>query len=722
LSKRESDTRADAPRDEPARRPRRTVIWIVVLGVLLIAGGAGAWRVDRVSKDPKFCDSCHVGAVHALGESAHKDKPCSACHENRPEQNLRQWALGLYSKKSTPHGKLDRSRCKSCHAEGVTETWQMARTLGHAQHVLKADPPLDCDKCHVLEDHKTEPNPDSCAECHKDVAIYGAHSEAELKKKVRCLSCHNYLARIGAGHQTPSHDCRRCHGGVKEPERSARFADVIPAKAVSASQIHGNLQACTLCHNPHAKDPKKRQSGFECGRCHGKISKERHATKQPDRFDCSTCHQAHGSREELKTSCHRCHEDKAKQKNSVAARHDRCARCHKPHEFTATYAGCRDCHKDQTTTLASWKAETHADCTNCHKPHSEKEEATTCVRCHKKAGHEHKACTTCHDPHKSKADVKSCAGCHKGEGNLLARTVAPHRAAACLTCHQPHAMAQSKKACNRCHAKEVGLVSSARVAPHQRCESCHQTHAWRANVDACRACHKNPTSGAHTGKCTSCHQAHGSPIGQAASCRNCHKDTPKPGGKHAECQSCHKSAHGQVMAPACGTCHSSKATLLAGWPGKSHQSCTQCHKSHDPTNPKACGECHKSQASQVARIASHRCTGCHDAHQPPKSLWNACAKCHGQELKAVSGRGPTHSVCKSCHKQHDVTPPSCTSCHKKLAFAHTVKAHANCSDCHETHRHEAASRSDCMRCHKDKASHFPNAESCAGCHPFAKGR
>jgi len=719
-----SEPTPDTPAPKKATNaPRRSLWWLVAIAVLAVTGLAGAWKVDRVTKDPEFCDSCHAVAVTAVQGSAHKNQKCTDCHENRFQQNAKQWAFGLFSdKKTTPHGKLDKAKCKACHSSGTTESWQITATAGHRDHLLKVEKPLECSDCHTLKKHQVEPDPESCARCHDDIEIYGAHRLEGRKEKIRCLSCHNYLAHIGGGAQTPSHDCRRCHGGVGKAERSKRFAEVIEAKAIPPTRIHGNLKTCSLCHKPHEKDDKKRESGEQCNRCHAKIKSEFHRNKEPDKFNCDTCHEAHGPREALYGSCSRCHEAKAKQKVTVAAQHERCSQCHKPHEFKATFDGCRKCHEKQTTQLVSWDAKTHAECTNCHKPHSEKEEKTTCVTCHRKnAGHRHKSCTNCHDPHQSKAEVKQCSECHKPQSTQLARAVAPHRAQVCQTCHAPHAMAQTSKVCSKCHGKQSQAVSTARIERHTVCANCHQGHAFRAQVTACNSCHKNPTTGAHTGECVRCHTPHGPPIGLAASCRNCHKDVKQPGGKHAQCKTCHKSAHGEVKLPACESCHQPKAALVTAWPKSTHTGCKQCHQQHDPTHPKTCDQCHSKQSSQV-KGTQHRCNSCHDAHKPPGQFWNACSKCHNQEVAAVKSRGKTHSQCQNCHKSHAFKPPTCVSCHKGLPAAHKAKGHTNCNYCHDAHKKKLPSRADCLRCHTERANHFPEAQSCASCHLFRPDR
>lgn len=258
-----SERTSDPPEPEPGdtktdatKRPwwTRLAYWLFgLLAVITVAGAVGAYKVDRIAKDPKLCESCHTPALTEMHGGAHKDQACTDCHQSRYDQNVRQWATSLYSSKGTPHGKFEPKSCKNCHTKGSTEAWHITRTNGHRDHVLKAEKPLECSECHTWKAHKTEPKPDACAKCHTEIAVYGPHKMEGKPQKISCLSCHNYLAKVGGGAQTPSNDCRRCHGGEKSADRSNRFATVIKAEAVPATMIHGSLKTCSLCHTPHKK-------------------------------------------------------------------------------------------------------------------------------------------------------------------------------------------------------------------------------------------------------------------------------------------------------------------------------------------------------------------------------------------------------------------------------------------------------------------------------------
>lgn len=721
----EEDEAASGRPSAPPVRPwwsRSWLWWQAGILVVVVLALVGLDRAQKHVAQPQFCGSCHTTDVHELQASVHKSLECKACHEDRVGQNLHQWALGLISKtRITPHGKVDPGRCRSCHTRGEKNPSDIATTNGHLVHVFEAGKPLACSSCHKWKDHRTTPQSEACAGCHKKVHTFGGHAKAFHGKPVSCLSCHNYLARVEGGAQTPARSCQRCHGSANQPKTASRFAQFVKADPIQSTMIHGNLQTCAVCHQPHDKARDKRFRGQDCTLCHAKVTTEFHDTKMPDRFSCTTCHKPHGPRSSLITACTRCHKDKMDH-GMLASQHSRCSKCHEAHSFQASVSGCRDCHADKALVLASWNAKAHNDCENCHKPHEAKAPQTFCASCHRNKRHQpHPACTTCHDPHQDTEHVKKCSGCHKAKLAQL-KSSAPRHRAGCRTCHAPHAPLDAPKSCKVCHSDKVQLVATAGPPKHQRCASCHKPHRFAASVGACRTCHKNPTTGVHTDACTKCHQPHGPPLGKAASCQNCHKNIGPPGGKHSRCQTCHQAAHGpKVKAPLCGTCHKAKAEAVATWPKSAHPTCQNCHNKHNPTHPKACSRCHQKQARQV-KPTRHTCNGCHDVHQPlPKNLWSTCNKCHPSQVRAVRGRGATHSVCGSCHKPHGFAKPSCTSCHKSLQGAHKIHAaKAKCTDCHATHARKTPTRNDCLRCHTNRANHFPNAQNCASCHLFAK--
>lgn len=714
------------PPEEPASPALRRAAWLrsrwlrwALPLALLMAIGLGLLGARERVKRPDFCGSCHAGSAQAAHASEHAKLECTACHEARVSQDLKQWALGLVSStRATPHGAVDLARCKSCHLSGASPKGGTLGSKSHVAHLTQLDPPLECSACHAAKHHENPPRAAACAECHTQLTTYGAHAVSE-HREISCLSCHNFRSEIGSGAATPTALCQRCHGGTAELEPKAHLPEIVPARAIQPSMLHGNLQTCALCHQPHEQSDDARSRGRDCSLCHAKVSQESHHEKMPDRFSCTTCHEPHSPRTALTTSCANCHEDMAAT-NTTAAKHQRCSQCHKPHDFVAVTQGCRDCHADNVLELASWDAKTHAECENCHAPHLAAEPVARCATCHKgKGANRHPSCATCHDPHLDADHAKGCATCHEQESATLARSVPQHRARACQTCHEPHAPAAALGACNNCHAREVKLVSTAPPPKHRECLSCHQEHTFGATPAACSSCHQNPTTGPHTGRpCTQCHEQHGPPIGQKAACKTCHADQA-PTGKHAVCATCHKEAHGPgLLAAPCASCHAERAAGASSWKPPAHQACASCHAPHDPAHPKSCDQCHAGAAREV-RGTQHQCASCHDVHRAPKDFWSTCSSCHARESGAVKGRGPTHSTCSSCHEPHAFSPPTCTSCHERLPAAHQLhQAKARCNDCHDTHARKLPTRADCLSCHKDRTRHQPNAQSCAACHLF----
>ena len=715
----EHDPEDPSPPREGARPPSRRRRWLWVLAILaplvVIAIAIGAAVPRPLSGSDEACVSCHVQADSEVHRSAHEEIACNACHADDPGQNFETWLAATLpgGDDTAPHGETLRERCVECHTSDDFEPWHMASTAGHRAHVLEIDEPLECAECHTWEQHATEPKPEACADCHDDVQVF-THQLDEMQ----CLSCHNYLASVGGGKQTPSVECRRCHGGSQEPFVTRRFANVIEGETISPAMIHGNLETCSLCHSPHPETPEARNSGEECSRCHGTVEEEMHARQDPGEFDCSTCHSAHSPRAGLVETCADCH-DQTVATDTLAAAHETCGECHEAHEFTASIDDCRACHDEQQALLAAWEPpEEHGDCSSCHEPHTTRQESQTCSSCHRQATARHDECATCHEPHASAEAVQECGECHEAMRRQV-RATSAHRRDGCETCHTLHSNQRASNQCRQCHADEVRLTSRANIQQHEFCSSCHTDHRFLASVDACRSCHEIPQSGPHTETCNQCHQTHGQPMGRASQCSNCHQDVGRPRGAHADCSSCHQQAHGPgVTSSACYNCHQEQERATRGWRIATHQSCGNCHENHAPTQPTACASCHSTQARGVTRSA-HECASCHDTHAPPRGLWNTCQNCHSQIVQAVRPRGATHSDCQSCHQPHQVRTPSCTSCHDSLPGLHGIAQHSQCNTCHDTHALTRSTRAECTSCHTaQRRGHFPDAQTCVGCHLF----
>ncbi|MBN1610803.1 MAG: cytochrome c3 family protein [Polyangiaceae bacterium] len=699
--------------------PRRKLVGLALL-LLVPASAVAALRTYRYfTQDRSFCVSCHHDSRMHLRESSHASLPCASCHSVKFKSSAAQYFATKFegSQATVPHAAADRSRCEACHLRNPQGVLPIAQTVGHKLHVL-GKPRLMCTECHGGTRHIESPNPAACPRCHRDVRV-----RDPAMAKVPCVACHSFLARATTGGPEVVNDCQRCHGGNGGASSLTRFSDRLPASVVGPDSVHGNVNACRLCHNPHSADPAKQLSGKDCGRCHGRIARERELGGDPAHDTCETCHAVHGPRPDLDNGCARCHADRApsERKTTLADTHQpkaRCTSCHLPHQFNASRDACSGCHEPEAELVAASKASGHNNCAACHKGHAAERPAAACGGCHAaQQGHAHQQCTTCHEPHRDRSATKTCPSCHARENEVLAHSGAAKGHARCQSCHQPHAPRAALGACPSCHQPEANAAQSAPAAQHQRCPSCHQSHAFAASTNTCRGCHKTDSLGSHSQECTECHSVHGPPGGAQVDCTSCHGDIPRSAGKHEACRSCHTPHRSQKGEPACAACHQGQTAGALAWKPAEHNACPSCHQEHQPEREKRCGQCHAAQSREVA-ASKHKCSSCHDQHREPVQWWATCQKCHGAQAAGARTRGPTHSACASCHEPHTAKSPDCRSCHRKLPGMHAGRGHTQCSRCHDTHAVRRLARADCIACHADRVQHFPKANQCSSCHLF----
>ncbi len=704
--------------------PRARLLVVAIgLPVLLLLVGGGWGIHHHVQADPQFCfGSCHAETAEAGMPlpGGHQGMSCNRCHDLRFWQSARQWWVGKTQGKDAyrPHAQVTGKQCGACHTSGQGSSLQVAGTVGHDAHA-KHD--VNCAACHGSKTHDLSPKPASCKTCHPEVKVYDKGME-----NLPCLSCHNFLAKDSKLAKAPSTECRGCHGGKPTPQRSRRFALIVPGRDVSTEMIHGNIFACSLCHQPHKEKRADRLPGLDCARCHSRAPQSAASIPIPAHSACGSCHRVHSLRSELANACARCHAlaRPDQLEGTTAGKHPGCGTCHVAHEFKASRADCPRCHQDQSPLANVPRMKAHTECGNCHAPHQAGAAKNACVTCHAdKKAHGHPSCVTCHDPHRDKSATKKCASCHGAESAAILATKGGHAAGGCLTCHSPHNATGASQRCAGCHADQASKVATAGVAPHTNCASCHKPHEFSAAsaTSACVSCHKIDTSGAHKGPCHDCHRPHGPPRIGTDACVKCHPSVPRvKSGKHSECRSCHKPhqpASGGALQ--CANCHAAQQAAARSWPAAPHQACPGCHQQHNPSQKTPCAQCHAEQAASMG-TGKHQCSSCHNPHQPPGNWWSSCSKCHAAQTAAVRGRGATHSNCQACHKPHKFSKPTCQTCHNAMGNLgmHGRKGHSNCLSCHDSHGKSSITRATCLACHKDKTNHNPSATTCTSCHLF----
>jgi len=692
-------------------RRKRRMAWVVIACLILLAGlgGAATRRLHRhITSEPTFCLSCHGKVATDIGRHPHSNLDCGSCHRSDFSAGIGLWVFPGKAT-STKHGQVDLGRCKTCHFDQRKDS-KTARSIGHQNHVT-AKVHLTCDKCHDLKLHQSSINSRSCAACHEKVRVH-EHGMNEIA----CLSCHQFIKEGRAGDPGAT-GCPTCHSG-KPPQPGQGFVST-KSKPITAAVVHGNVNACRLCHEPHRPDPANRRHGTDCASCHKRVVDQHIEANIPTHRNCAECHAVHGPRPKTPDLCVRCHSAQVPKPNDakLAARHEGCAGCHKAHTFRPKAAPCIECHKAVMAVFATWKSAPHANCLSCHSGHSGKSPATACPTCHEaQRAHGHEKCTLCHEPHKDKSAAKQCIVCHQPVFDAVGKVkVVQHRV--CASCHATHAAPQAPLRCAGCHGKQAELAASAAPPAHQACISCHQPHQFAASATVCRNCHRASDLGPHHDGCTKCHERHGPPGRPQKACANCHKDKDAGRGHHDDCASCHGIHRQPQGGPACVACHQSKVAAVNIWRPAAHQKCDSCHQRHSDKAPKACAECHANKTSQPLS-KGHQCLGCHNPHQSPTLNSGLCSNCHKSQASQVSGGTPTHSDCIKCHQPHSNQLPTCQSCHQVRAGAHAIKGHQRCSNCHAVHQVQFAGKDKCLGCHKDKVTHYPKAAICTACHAF----
>ncbi len=699
------------------KAPNRVGLLLLLLVCTAFAGGYKAHHY--VVRESAYCLSCHSDTSKTVSQHAHKNLACQDCHRSEFWKGSRIAVGGWFggSAKSVLHGQPDYARCRTCHLDPKSKK-NIALTSGHLAHVVNKTKLL-CNECHELKSHSTAIREGVCQKCHSQLIM---HNRGEMNDrgmaKVTCLSCHDFKAPPTATGGIPATGCMKCHSG-RPTGPSSVDPSLLSKLVISADATHGNVNACRLCHDPHAADAGDRRRGMDCERCHKGVMTQHQQSQIVGHPNCTTCHQIHGPRPKTPALCAQCHQRKVPVagSNVLAGHHENCSSCHKPHIFRVTRVDCANCHKKEKETIAAWTDTRHTDCLTCHQGHSEAKTVSNCVNCHTaQQNHGHTDCLKCHEPHQSKAAVKACNSCHTEQAAALSnQKPAPHHV--CASCHDQHNVGATLGRCGNCHQKERTLVVKAPVDMHKRCSSCHQPHQFQKSATVCLNCHRADQRGPHSGACLKCHQAHGPPASPELTCRSCHQAVPEIHGKHADCTSCHAPHKSAKGGPTCGACHTSQLAGASSWTPVAHRGCQSCHNKHAPVPPTPCSECHAPIAAK-SLFKGHRCLGCHSPHQAPVPWFSRCVTCHAPEAAATRVLSGTHSNCKGCHEPHTDKLPSCQGCHQSRPGSHASKGHEKCLTCHESHAVKVQGRDKCLTCHKDKKDHFPQGSQCASCHLF----
>lgn len=276
------------PAPSPRRRRRGRVL-LIVLGILLVTGGAAGAGLWHVSTSPLLCNSCHIMKpyVDAWKTSKHADVTCVQCHyppgfrdtiwvKYQALTQVVKWATQTYSSK--PFAEIEDASClrSGCHD----------RRLLQGATVFKRGIVFD-HKPHLEEPRRGRQL--RCTSCHSQIVV-GTHIEVTASS---CYLCH-FKGTKTARELHPIGGCPGCH---RAPQGELQIESVrfnhkeIVQRGVACEKCHLNViegdgaaprERCFTCHNQPEKLDRYPDTAFlhdfhvashniECARCHTEI-------------------------------------------------------------------------------------------------------------------------------------------------------------------------------------------------------------------------------------------------------------------------------------------------------------------------------------------------------------------------------------------------------------------------------------------------------------------
>jgi len=395
--------------------------------------------------DSSQCAPCHltIGAVDDVpglifNHGNHIMVSCDGCHSRMPHTDgaadsvPMETCFACHGVRHGPQGELATSDCRACHPASfdlVPADHEPQNKFAGKPHADLADrtgvnhcmmchqPSQDCDPCHVKQNVKIAPLPDSyvsvltarpkpatvriyptgptdmsqCVYCHPDLdnilpgRLIFAHA-THLTRGYTCAACHPKFGHTANGPVIPDmQSCYRCHGLQHQGQGMIATED------------------CSKCHPPGFNlMPNNHTPAF--------IKGGHKARASSDPSYCSMCHQ--------NQFCVDCHQGRSTSPNApkqqvIPASHKKsnwtslhgkeflaqkgdCGACHDD-------ASCRDCHKTTMPHPTNWLQN--------HKPEPGVS-TSDCNICHI----DRTACDNCHHQKVATAELvaKNCVGCHPG--------------------------------------------------------------------------------------------------------------------------------------------------------------------------------------------------------------------------------------------------------------------------------------------------------------------
>jgi len=539
----------------------------IAMVVVLFAGfmtaaifGYRTW--DFVENDNDFCLGCHLmeAPFELVGESAHRDMGCKACHHptlvDRTMMGLSQVINNPDS--LTVHAEVENEACASCHVYGDPDQWTLiARSRGHRVHFESDDPDLDglmCVECHSTSVHQFTSTDETCRDCHEDNDIVMAGmNDVEM----HCASCHAFNAPLES---IPADD-------PLAPSPEGALVGVLSPKEGDCLSCHTMRTMVTLPED----DPHE----GACGRCHNPHTQETSGEA------VATCTSAG------------CHDAPLEEESTFHAGLDEatlaaCNDCHQAHDFHSDGQDCVACHTDifddeRTALLGPAALTVPGDAV----PHAElsfvERVARTVIPMGSLHGTSHPTAqeakpdsTFRHAEHED-LDCLSCHTMDTAHGEVTVSALGG--------CRQCHHTAPESDDCGSCHTEGGvdGVVVSRPMTfalsvgdPVERDLAFdHTDHA----DEECATCHiEDLTMAVGDLDCASCHEEHHE---ADASCVSCH--TPSSLDEH--------EVESHVGCAGAG-CH--EDAPFEGVPGE-RGFCLVCHveqEDHKVDSPEQCADCH----------------------------------------------------------------------------------------------------------------------------------
>lgn len=197
----------------------------------------------------------------------------------------------------------DAAQCRDCHEQSA----QHFAGTAHAAAFANGRAPATgaCESCHGPASKHLE-NPDVqvkwsalsadeqtsvCAQCHQGGSRFSFASGPHRSADVSCTSCHTVMAaksdRALLTRAGTTETCYACHADQRAQMSKA-----------SHHPVREGRMDCSSCHNPHGSGENlMRQASLNetCYSCHAEKRGPFVWEHAPVRESCATCHDAHGS-------------------------------------------------------------------------------------------------------------------------------------------------------------------------------------------------------------------------------------------------------------------------------------------------------------------------------------------------------------------------------------------------------------------------------------------